>query len=77
MMSLQVGPQIEDFYNLYPGCGLFQAGYVREGQVYALTYESEYTKMDFIDVAEFKPFIRQATDNPDFIKRTAMQITFN
>jgi hypothetical protein len=77
IISYQSGPDIEQHYNLYPGCGILRAGYVREGQIFASTYESEYSNYSLIDVAEFKPFLEQPTDNPDFIKRTALSILFN
>lgn len=77
VFSYQAGPDIENFFNLFEGCGIFSAGYVNTGKVLAPTFESEYSKLGLIETAEFKPFHKQTTDNPDYIKRTAVQITLN
>lgn len=77
VFSYQSGPDIENFFNLFPGCGFLSAGYVREGTYYGPTYKSEYACCDLISTAEYKVFYQQTTDNPDFIKRTALDITLN
>lgn len=77
VFSYQSGPDIENFFNLFPGCGFLSAGYVKEGTIYGPTYESEYNTYGPIQTAEYNAFYQEPTDNPDFIKRTALHITLN
>ena len=77
VFSYQVGREIENFFNLFEGCGIFSAGYVLTGTVLKPTFESEYSQLGLIETAEFIPFHKQTTDNPDYIKRAAVQITLN
>ena len=77
VFSYQVGTEIESYFNLFKGCGIFSAGYVNTGEILAPTFESEYSQLGLIETADFRPFHKQTTDNPDYIKRTALQITLN
>lgn len=77
VFSYQVGTEIENYFNLFKGCGIFNAGYVHTGSILTPTFKSEYSQLELVEVAEFKPFHTQTTDNPDYIKRTALQITLN
>ena len=77
VFSYQVGTEIEKYFNLFKGCGIFSAGYVKEGTIYGPTYESEYNTCGTIQTAEYNAFYQQTTDNPDFIKRTILDITLN
>lgn len=58
-----------------PNLGIFHAGYVREWQELAPTYESEYNALGMVDRASYNPFFIQQTDNPDFILRASITIT--
>ena len=75
--NLQKFLEIEKYFNLFKGCGIFSAGYVKEGTIYGPTYESEYNTCGTIQTAEYNAFYQQTTDNPDFIKRTILDITLN
>ena len=55
--------------------GIFHAGYVKQWQELAPTYESEYNSIGAIEKAKYSPFFMQETDNPDFILRAAKTIT--
>jgi hypothetical protein len=67
--------QIDNYPN--KGSGLFRAGYVVEGTKQALTFESGYSKMGTIAIAQFIPFHESTTDNPDYILRNALHFTLN
>lgn len=77
VFSFQCGDHVETALNIHKGLGLFQAGYVTEGYILGPTYESEYTSIGRIEVARFDKIHRQTTDNPDYIKRVALNLTFN
>jgi len=57
----------------YPfiGCGYFRTGYVTEGEIFAPTFESEYSQMGMIKTAVFRPDYEAQTDNPDYILRVS------
>ena len=57
--------------------GIFHAGYVKQWQELAPTYESEFNSLGMVDRAKYSPFFIQETDNPDFILRAALSITLN